>query len=140
MKTNKEDFEETISKCFAELFAASKEKYDSDKAERTAAMFLSAQIQLAYFIADIELKSRYSKNDIARIEAIKYFEIKENATGKKYTEAALEHSTAKDSEVIEAKRSNSEAEADLKKYNYIMGSLKDGHIYFRSLSKKSWNE
>jgi hypothetical protein len=73
MKTNKEEFEDLISKCFSELASASKEKYDSEKAEKTAAMFLSAQMQLAFFITDIELRARHSKNDISRVEAQKYF-------------------------------------------------------------------
>lgn len=140
MKTNKEDFEGLISKCFSELTLASQEKYDADKAERTAAMFLAAQVQLAFFIADVDLRARHSKNDISRVEAQKYFELKDDFGGKKPTEAALTNGVAKHSEVIEAKRANSEAESDLKKYNYLMSSLKDGHIFFRGLGKKAWNE
>jgi hypothetical protein len=140
MKTNKEEFEELINKCFSELSIAAKEKYDLDKAALTAALFLKAQFQLAVFISDIELKARHSKNDITRIEAQKYFECKEAAAGKKLTEAALTNLVAKDTDVIEAKKANSEAEAELKKYNYLMSSIKDGHIFYRSLGKKAWNE
>lgn len=141
MKTNKEDFEELVGKCFEELTLASKESYNIAKAERTAAMFLAAQMQLAFFIEDTELKARHSKNDISRVEAQKYFDIKDNTVaGKKITEATLTNAVAKDSEVIKTKKENSEAEASLKKMNYIMASLKDGHIYFRNLGKKNWNE
>jgi hypothetical protein len=143
MKTNKEEFEELIDKCFFELTLASKEKYDADKAERTAAMFLAAQMQLAFFITDIELRARHSKNDITRVEAQAYFEIKDNAiTGKKITEATLTNSVAKNNEVIETKKANCEAEADLKKFNYLMSTLKEGHIFFRNVGKAKgpWNE
>lgn len=136
MKTNKEDFELLLSKCFDELKFASKEKYEPEKAEKTAALFLLAQIQLAYFIADFELNAKHSKNEIARVEGFKYSEIKDNFDGKKITEASLTNLLAKDAAVIAAKRSNAEAEADIKKYNYLMGSLKDGHIFFRALQKK----
>lgn len=140
MKTNKEEFEELVSKCFTELSLASSEKYDSEKAEKTAAMFLAAQLQLAFFISDVDLRARHSKNDISRVEAQKYFELKENFSGKKTTEATLTNAVAKNDEVVSAKKLNSEAEADLKKYNFLMSSLKDGHIFFRGLGKKAWNE
>ncbi len=139
MKTNKEELEALIGQCFAELAVASKEKYDPEKAEKTAAMFLAAQMQLAFFISDVELNARHSKNEIARIEAEKYFEVKDAATGK-ITEATLTHSVDKNSEVVSAKKSNSEAEAEVKKYNYLMNTLKDAHIFFRGVGKKSWNE
>jgi hypothetical protein len=139
MGTNREELEALITKCLAELFQASKEKYDAEKAEKTAALFLAAQLQLASFIADIELNAKHSKNEIARIEAEKYFETK-NASTNKITEATLTNSVAKNSEVVSAKRSNSEAEAEIKKYNYVMNSLVNGHIFFRSVGKKSWND
>lgn len=139
MKTNKEEFEALIGKCFSELSLAASEKYDSEKAERTAAMFLAAQIQLAFFISDVDLRARHSKNDISRVEAQKYFELKDDFT-KKPTEAALTNSVAKNQDVVDVKKANAEAEADLKKYNYLMASLKDGHIFFRGLGKKAWNE
>lgn len=143
MKTNKEEFESMVENCFTELSSAYKEKYDIEKAEKTAALFLSTQMQLALFIEDIELKARHSKNEIERIEAIKYFEVKNDAVdGKKITEAALKQFIAKDADVINAKKANSEAEAELKKFNYLMSSLKDGVYFFRSLGKNKgiWNE
>jgi len=140
MKTNKEEFEGLISKCFSELTLASQEKYDSEKAEKTAAMFLAAQVQLAFFISDVDLRARHSKNDISRVEAQKYFELKDDFSAKKLTEATLTNGVAKNSDVIAAKKANAEAESDSKKYNYLMSSLKDGHIFFRGLGKKAWNE
>lgn len=136
MKTNKEDFETLVGQCYAELNSAYKEKYDADKAERTAAMFLAALMQLAYFIEDIEAKARHSKVEIERIEGEKYFEFKEEAGVKKLTEATLTQSIAKDPSVLEVKNANCQAEAELKKYNYLMASLKEGHILFRSIGKQ----
>jgi hypothetical protein len=133
MRTNKEEFEQLVSKCYAELTSAYKEKYDAEKAEGTAAMFLAALMQLAYFVEDIEAKARHSKTDIERIEAEKYFEYK-NAGGK-LTEAALSQMIAKDKEVQEAKTANNLAEAELKKYSYLMASLKEAQILFRNIRK-----
>lgn len=141
MKTNKAEFEELVDKCFTELSLAYKEKYDSEQAEKTAAMFLAAQMQLAFFIADIELTARHSKHEIERMEAVKYFEIKENSvTDKKLTEATLTQAVAKDADVIGVKKANCEAEAELKKFNYLMANLKEGHIFFRNIGKGKWNE
>src|SRR5271154_3535592 len=98
MKTNREELEALISLCFSELSTASKEKYDAEKAEKTAAMFLAAQVQLAFFISDVDLRARHSKNDISRVEAQKYFELKDDFGGKKPTEAALTNGVAKHSE------------------------------------------
>ena len=135
MKTNKEELEALVEQCFIELSKAYKEKYDGDRAEQTAAMFLAAQMQLAFFIADIELKAKHSKYDIERVEASKYFELKEKSFDKKMTEAFLTQSVARDPEVVEAKKNNCEAEAELKKYNYLMSNLKEGHIFFRNIGK-----
>lgn len=142
MKTNKAEFEELVQKCFTELQLASQEKYDTEKAEKTAAMFLAAQIKLAFFIEDIESAARHSKAYIEKIEADKYFEIKDGATsGKKITEAALEQSVAHDTAVVDAKKANCDAEAELRKFNYLMASLKEGHIFFRGMGRKGiWNE
>ena len=137
---NKVEFETLIGNCFSELEKASKEKYDAEKAERTAALFLTAQMQLAFFIEDIELNSRHLKNEIERIEAEKYFDAKTSiADGKKATEGYLTQSIAKDKDVSAAKKAAAAAEADLNKSKYLMSSLKDAHIYFRNLSKnKDW--
>jgi hypothetical protein len=142
MKTNKEEFESMVEECFTELSSAYKEKYDVEKADRTAALFLATQMQLALFIEDVELKARHSKNEIERIEAIKYFEVKNDAASGKKTEASLDQFIAKDNDVIEAKRENSEAESELKKFNYLMSSLKDGVYFFRGVGKNkgTWNE
>jgi|ERR1700722_1131410 len=140
MSTNKAEFEELVEKCFAELKAASQDKYETDKAERTAALFLQAQMKLAFFIEDIESAARHSKSFIDKIESDKYFEIKDAAVGKKITEAAMEHSVAHDPVVVEAKKANSNAESELRKYNYLMASLKEGHIFFRGMGRKSYME
>lgn len=142
MKTNKEEFEDLVEKCYLELSLAYKETYSPEKAEKTAAMFLAAQMQLAFFITSIERDAKFSKAEIERIGAEKYFEVKDNSISeKKITEATLQNMVAKNEEVIKAKKLNCEIEAELKKYGYIMSSLKDGHHYFKMIAKANseWN-
>lgn len=134
--TKAQEVELLVSKCLKASHEAHEGKYDTDKAQNTAAMFLSAEIKLTFFIGDIELRAKHCKNEIERIEAEKYQQIKVNATGK-ITEVALEKAIARDVEVIQAKQQCAEAESEAKKWNYLLGVLKDGHIYFRNLGKAS---
>jgi len=135
------DSEQLIEKCLVEINSASRENYDTDKADRTAAMFLEAQMKLSFLIEEVELKARSSKNEITRIEGEKYYDFKTSSGDKKMTENMLASSVAKDSDIVDAKLECAKQEAALKKWNYIMTSLKDGHVYFRNLSKsKTWKE
>jgi hypothetical protein len=135
------ELETLINECLTETSVASREKYDSEKAERTAALFLLAQMKLSLYIEDIELQWKLSKNEIERIQAEKYFELKNNFTDKKITEAAMGNLVAKDSDVINIKNESVKNESDFKKWNYLLSSLKEGHVFFRNLSKnKTWAE
>lgn len=132
--TNENEVERLVGLCLEASTLAHTGRYDTDQASRTAAMFLSAQIRLTLFISDIELRARDSKNEIQRVEADKYFQLKSNATGK-VTEGALAQSVAIEKDVIAAKKACAAAEAEAKKWNYLLGVLKDGHIFFRGLNK-----
>ena len=135
------DVENLISQCLDEASSASREKYDVDKADRTAALILVAQMKLSFLIEEIEMKAKNAKNEIARIEGEKYFEYKTNNTEKKITENMLTNYVAKDVEVVAAKRECAQQEASIKKWNYILNILKDQHIYFRNIGKnKTWAE
>lgn len=126
--------QELIEKCLLEASAASDDKYDTDKAERTAAMFLQAEMRLALFISDAELRAKHAKNEVERIEAEQYFEIKTASAGKT-TEGFMDKSVAKADLVVQAKREQAEAEAEVRKWNYLLGVLKDGHIFFRNVGR-----
>ena len=139
MKTNEEVVYELIEKCLKELELAHKEKYESEKAEKTAAMFLLAQTKLVLFIEDTELRAREAKNEVSRIEAEKYFEYKNSMSGNKTTETMISQYVAKDEKVVESKSQAAKAEASLKKWSYVLATLKDRHIFFRNVGKKNWD-
>ena len=135
------DIESVIEKCFIELESSSREKYDSDMADRTASLFLVAQMKLSFLIEEIEMKAKQSKNEISRIEGEKYFEYKTANLDKKVTEATLANHIAKDMDIYNAKNECAKQEAALKKWNYILNTLKEGHLYYRNGSKnKTWSE
>lgn len=135
------DVNSLIENCFNEMSNASREKYDTDQADRTAALFITAQIKLSFLIEEVEMKAKNSKNEISRIEGEKYFEYKTLNVDKKITENMIVNYVAKSPDIVQCKYECAQHEANLKKWNYIFGILKDGHIYFRNLSKgKTWAE
>lgn len=134
--TKAQEVEQLVTKCLQASQDAHEGKFDNDRAQNIAAIFLTAEIRLTFFIGDIELRAKHCKNEIERVEAEKYQQIKVSATGKT-TEVALEKSIARDVDVIRAKQECAEAESEAKKWNYLLGVLKDGHIYFRNLGKAS---
>lgn len=134
--TNAEELQELIQDCIAETKTAHEVKYDAEQAEKTAAMFLHARLLLAQFIEDVELNAKQSKGEIDRIEGEKYFHYKETINSdKKVTEAVLVAAVARDSEVVQAKKNWASSEAELRKYSFIMDTLKEGHIFFRNVGK-----
>jgi len=134
MKTEQE-LEELIHKCLKELESAQEAKYDQEKAERTAALFLSVQMQLADLLHDFELKSKQARRNVEVVEAEKYFFYKNANAGSKLTEASLNHMIAKDPDVIKAEQEAALAESSLKKWGYILGTIKDGHLFYRNVAK-----
>jgi hypothetical protein len=135
------DIEEIIEKCFDEMQEASRSKYESDTADRTAALFLTAQMKLSLIIEDVEMKAKGAKNEITRLEGEKYFDYKTSNADKKITENMLASYVAKEPDIVRVRSEQVAFESSLKKWNYILNVLKDGHVYFRNLSKnKSWNE
>lgn len=134
------DIETVVEMCFTEMQGASRDKYDTDQADKTAALFLVAQMKLSFLIEEVEMKARAAKNEISRIEGEKYFEYKMSNADKK-TENMLVNYVAKEPDIVKAKAECATHEANLKKWNYLLNVLKDGHIYFRNLTKsKTWNE
>lgn len=133
------ELEEIINQCLNELEKASKGECSPDKADRNAALFLVAQMKLASHIAEVELKTKLAKSEVERISSEKYFEFKkEGVSSGKPTEAALEHAVLKDGAISDLKKEMLTFEADLKKWNYIINIMSNGHIYFRGISKKEF--
>ena len=136
MSQDKESLDKMIETCLTELQAVKHGKYESERAEKTAALFLEVQLRVADFLSDAEFKAKMSKAEVERVEADKYFNYKTSAG--KVTEAHLVNSVSKDDDVLKAKAASYREEADFKKWLYVMNTLKDSHIYFRGMSKKQW--
>lgn len=120
-----------------ELKIAHSQKYDAEKAELTAALCLEAQKEIAEFLSEAELLSKEKKSEVESIQAERYFFYKENysSSDKKLSEVALQHLVAKDDLVKSAKKEQYKAEADFNKWKNLFGTLKDGHVMFRTWGK-----
>ena len=87
------------------------------------------------------MNSKSSKNEVSRLEGEKYFEYKNSNIDKKITENMITNYVAKDPDICKAKQEYVKFEANLKKWTFLLNSLKDGHIFFRNLAKnKTWSE
>lgn len=136
---NSEKLGYLVEKCLNELSSAKEGKFESDRAERAAALFLETQMHALDLLQDLELKARMSKHEIEKTEAEKYFSIKTaNISGAKLTEVALGHAIVKDESVIESKVKSASLEVEVKKWQFMLNTLKEGHVFFRGLGKKAW--
>lgn len=137
---SQEELEKLLEKCLAELKLAYDGDCQPERADKNAALFLEMQLRLSDYLSNAELKARRSKGEVERLSSQKYFEYKTGALGsdKKMTEAALEHSIAKDDEIFKLKESQIQMEAEHKKWNYVMNVLSNGHVYFRGVGKRDF--
>ena len=123
-----------------ELAMVHMSKYDLERAKRTAALALRAQMEMSEFLSDLEGRAKGIKHSIAIIESEVYFDQK-NLADKKLSEAALQQCIAKDKEVVKAKAELIDAEREFRLWEKLFNSLKDAHIFFRNLGngKNDWS-
>lgn len=131
--TRAETVEKLISDVSKELRIAHREKYEMERAERTAALCLTAQIELAEFLSEAELLAKEKKSEVESIASERYYHYKSSA--EKTTDVALNRLVDKDEEVKAAKKEQYYAESNYNKWKSLMGTLRDSHIYFRGISK-----
>lgn len=109
--------------------------FDSTKADAVAGVALEAQLELAGPLSEAEFRAKHAKHEVEYIESETAYKVR-SASDKKISEANLEQLVNKDPEVRKAKLNFANAEKEFKKWQYIFGTLKDAHIFFRTLDKK----
>lgn len=127
-----------VSEISQELRLVHSGRYDEKRAVKTAALALKAQIDLAAFLSDVECTAKGTKNEIKAVGAEVYFD-QRSLSDKKMTEVALQQMIAKDKRAILAEKKAVEAEKIAKKWGIVFGTMKEAHIFFRTLSKIDWN-
>ena len=146
VSSDKEPQEETlegsvkrmVSEVSSELRLVHSGRYDEKRAIKTAAIALKAQMDLAEFLSDVEGTAKGTKNEVKAIEAEVYFDHR-SSSEKKMTEGALQQVVAKDKRTIAAEAKAVEAEKTAKKWGIVFGTMKEAHIFFRTLGKIDWS-
>lgn len=127
-----------VSEVSQELRKVHTGKYDEKRAIKTAALALKTQIDLAEFLADVEGTAKGTKNEVKAVESEVYFDHR-SMSEKKMSEAALQQLVAKDKRTAIADRKAVEAEKIAKKWGIVFGTMKEAHIFFRTLGKNDWS-
>lgn len=137
-ETLEDSVKRMVSDVSKELRMVHTGKYDEKRAIKTAALALKAQIDLAEFLSDVEGTAKGAKNEVKAVESEVYFDHRASAE-KKMSEAALQQFIANDKRTIKAEAKAVEAEKIAKKWGIVFGTMKEAHIFFRTLGKNDWS-
>lgn len=103
-------------------------------AEKLAAKFLGAQMDLASALRNTDLDSKMRKSGLKAIKAAVYMEAA-TKTDKKPSDVMLDHIINLDSVVAGEQLRLDESEVDRDELQNYLNIAKDGHLYFRAISK-----
>lgn len=118
----------------SDIKRAYEEAISTEEAERLAAKFLLAQIQVGRELSSVDLDTRTKKVGLKAFRAVVYLE-QANKYDKKPTEAALAAYIDSDQLVVKEQTAYDAAEvgkAELENYLHV---FRDAHIFFRGIAK-----
>ncbi len=109
--------------------------FDHNRAEKIAAAAWSAQYELSKILPDARLRAKQAKNflKLAKAQADKKY--RELSGEKRKTESQLEQLITSDPNVITAEDDLLTAEHEADKWECILASIRDSHIFFKNLNK-----
>lgn len=117
-----------------DIIKAYEEGVTLDEAERLAAKFLAAQLQVSELLKKADLDSRMRKSGVKSIRAAVYLSIVQNSE-KKPTESHIEHSMNLDELVTKEQEAFDTAETQKAELERVFDIFSNAHIYFRGLAK-----
>jgi len=133
-------FEDFCADLEAKIQATYQEGVTMEEAEKLAAEFLNAQLQVSKELKRADLDARARKSGVKAIRAAIYLEIlQKNGEGKKPTEAAMAATIDSDKIVIGEQQSLDEAEVNRAELERYYDVFLNSHIYFRGIAKGSFN-
>lgn len=109
-----------------------------EEAERFAAKCLSAQLSIAEQLSKADLDSRFKKNGLKALKAAIWHESATQGDKKpsdKHLDAMVDMNKLVQTEQSEFDKADSYKES----LYILLGIFKDAHIYFRGISKGSYN-
>ena len=106
-----------------------------DDAEKLAARFLYAQIQVSVELKKSDLDSRMRKSGVKAVRAAIYTEASTLRDGRKPTEAAISAMVDMNELVQGEQNSFDQAEVDRDDLERYYNIFREAHIYYRGISK-----
>jgi hypothetical protein len=127
---------------FEQLVKIVRTAYESgttmDEAERHAARFLEAQLNVAAELASLDLDARMKKNGMKAARAQIYLDLCAGSE-KKPSDTFLEQQVTLDRTVNLAVDLYEKADARRENLTLYLGIFKDAHVYFRGIAKGAYN-
>lgn len=127
-----------VTSVFEELEADIRNAYEEgvtiDQAERLAAKFLHAQMQVSAQLTAADLDARMKKSGVKAIRAAIYLEEAKKGD-KKPSDVMLEALINRNDLVTGEQQAFDEAEVSRDQLQHYMNVFKEAHIYFRGISK-----
>lgn len=117
-----------------DVLRAYEEGVSIPEAERLAAKFLHAQMDVADQISTLDLSARMKKNGYKTMRAQVYLDIVQGAE-KKPTEAQIEAQICTNTLVASSQNAHDFAEVGCAALERYFDIFKDAHIYFRGIAK-----
>lgn len=127
---------------FEELVTIVRAAYESgttmEEAERHAARFLEAQLNVAAELATLDLDARMKKNGMKAARAQVYIDLCAK-NEKKPSDTFLDQQVTLDKQVNVQVDLYEKADARRENLMLYLGIFKDAHIYFRTIAKGTFN-
>lgn len=132
------DFQDTSLSDYESLKADIQNAYEGnvtiDEAERLAAKFLGAQMEIASQLSKLDLDSRMKKNGLKATRARAYMELV-SRSDKKPSEGYLDQHVNLDVSSQLAQKEYDQVDSEKESLELYLNIFKDAHIYFRGISK-----
>lgn len=106
-----------------------------EEAEKLAAEFLYAQLQVSSELKRIDLSARMRKSGVKAVRAAVYLDKRQVSEGKPPTEAALAAMVDSDTLVTGEQDGLDKAEVDRDSLERFYSIFSNAHIYFRGIAK-----
>ena len=130
------DFKQYCEKLENKIIASYEEGITMPEAEKLAAEFLAAQLQVSRELAKKDLDSRMRKSGVKAIRAALYTEYRSKAD--KTTEAAVAAYLDAHELVVGEQNAYDEAEVERDELERVYNVLTNAHIFYRGVARGSF--
>src|ERR1700728_1160316 len=127
-------FKEFCSQLEEKIKSTYTEGTTQDEAEKLAAEFLHAQIEVSHELKKSALDARMRKSGVKAVRASAYLDIVK-AADKKPTETQIESMINTDSLVAKEQDGLDKSEVERDEFERYYSIFREAHIYYRGLSK-----